>query len=142
VLAPARSNCVQNVGGQIFSIFLVGPLGGPLSGPQSGPGSGTRRGGSYFSMHELYYFTRRPANEEADILADKAILDARVGKEWCQQVNRAFFAWKKTSRKAGRVTCQDRHSTLNNSVRHAIRRGAVENEVPKYEEKRLVLVDK
>jgi len=41
---------VQNVGGQIFSIFLVGPLGGPLSGPQSGPGSGTRSGGSYFSM--------------------------------------------------------------------------------------------
>jgi len=32
-----------------------------------------------------------PANEGADILADKAILDPKVGKEWCQRTNRAVF---------------------------------------------------
>jgi len=34
---------------------------------------------------------REPANEGADILADKAISDPKVGKEWCQQTNRAVF---------------------------------------------------
>jgi len=28
-----------------------------------------------------------PANEGADILADKAISDPKVGKEWCQLTN-------------------------------------------------------
>jgi len=32
-----------------------------------------------------------PANEGADILVDKAILDPKVGKERCQRTNRAFF---------------------------------------------------
>ena len=36
---------------------------------------------------------------------------------------------------AGKVTYQDRHSTSNNSVRDAIRRGAAENEVQKHEER-------
>jgi len=52
-----------------------------------------------------------PANEEADILADKAISDPKVGKEWCQRTNRAVFTWEKPRRKAGKVTSQDRHST-------------------------------
>jgi len=73
-----------------------------------------------------------PANEGADILADKAISDPKVGKEWWY---RAVFTWRKTCRKAGKVTYQDRHSTFNNSVRDATRRGATENEVQKYEEK-------
>ena len=34
-----------------------------------------------------------------------------------------------------KLTYHDRHSTLNNGVRDAIRRGAVENEVQKREEK-------
>ena len=34
-----------------------------------------------------------------------------------------------------KVTYQDRHSTFNNSVRDAIRRGAAENKVQKHEEK-------
>ena len=76
-----------------------------------------------------------PANEGADILADKAISDPKVGKEWCQRTNRAVFTWKKPCREAGKVTYQDRHLTFNNSVRDAIRRGAAENEVPKHEEK-------
>jgi len=34
---------------------------------------------------------RKPANEKADILADKAISDPKVGKECCQRTNRAVF---------------------------------------------------
>jgi len=64
-----------------------------------------------------------PANEGADILADKAISDPKVGKEWCQQMNRAVFTWRKPCREAGKVTYQDRRSTFNNCVRDAIRRG-------------------
>jgi len=41
-----------------------------------------------------------PANEGADILADKAISDPMVGKEWCQRTNRAVFMWKKPCREA------------------------------------------
>jgi len=76
-----------------------------------------------------------PANEGADILADKAIPDPKVSKEWCQRTNRAVFTWEKSCREAGKVTYQDRHSTFNNSVWDAIRRGAAENEVQKHEEK-------
>ena len=32
-----------------------------------------------------------PANAGADMLADKAISDLKVGKEWCQRTNRADF---------------------------------------------------
>ena len=71
----------------------------------------------------------------ADILADKAISDLKVGKEWWQRTNRAVFTWRKQCREAGKVTYQDRHSTFNNSVRDAIRRGAAENEVQKHEQK-------
>ena len=77
-----------------------------------------------------------PANEGADILADKAISDPKVGKEWCgQRTNRAVFTWRKLCCKAVKVTYQDRHSTFNNSVRDAIQREAAENEVPKHAEK-------
>jgi len=75
------------------------------------------------------------ANEGADILADKAFSDPKVGKEWCQRSNRAVFRWRKPCCEAGKVTYQDRHSTFKNSVRDAIRRGAAENEVQKHEEK-------
>jgi len=76
-----------------------------------------------------------PANEGADILADKAISDPKVGKEWWQRMNRAVFTLRKPCREAGKVNYQHIHSTFNNSVRDAIRRGAAENEVPKHEEK-------
>jgi len=69
-----------------------------------------------------------PANEGADILADKDISDQKAGKEWCQRTNRAVFT-KKPCREAGKVTYQDRHLTFNNSVREAIRRRAAENEL-------------
>jgi len=58
------------------------------------------------------------ANEGADILADKAISDPKVGKKCCQPTNRAVFTWRKPCREAGKVTYQDRHSTSNNSVKH------------------------
>ena len=77
-----------------------------------------------------------PANEGADILADKAISDTKVGKEWCQRTNRAVFTRRKLCREAGKVTYQDRHSTFDNSLRDAIRRVAAENEVQKLEETR------
>jgi len=56
-----------------------------------------------------------PANEGANILADKAISDPKVGKEWsrCQRTNRAVFTWKKPCREAGKVTYQDRHNDDN-----------------------------
>ena len=76
-----------------------------------------------------------PANEGANILADKAISDPKVGKDWCQQTNQSVFTWRKPCREARKVTYQDRHSTFNNSVWDAIRRGAAENEVQKHEEK-------
>jgi len=69
------------------------------------------------------------------MLAYKAISDPKVGKEWCQQMNRAVFTWKKPCRDVGKVTYQDCHSTFNNSVRDAIRGGAAENEVQKHGER-------
>jgi len=75
------------------------------------------------------------ANEGADILVDKASADLKVGKEWCQPTNRAVFTWKKPCREAEKVTYQDRHSTFNNSVKDAIRRGAAENEEQEQEER-------
>jgi len=41
-----------------------------------------------------------PATEGADILADKAISDPKVGEEWCQQTNRSVFTCKKLKREA------------------------------------------
>jgi len=43
-----------------------------------------------------------PANEGADILADKAISDPKVGKEL--QTDRAVFTREKPYREAGKVT--------------------------------------
>jgi len=43
-----------------------------------------------------------PVNEGADILADKAISNPKVGKEWCQRTNRAVKLeqkWSKTRKR-------------------------------------------
>ena len=63
---------------------------------------------------------RELQNEGADMLADKAISDLKVGKKWCQRTNRAVFTWKKPCREVGKVTYQYRHSTFNDSERDAI----------------------
>ena len=52
-----------------------------------------------------------PVNEGANILADKAISDPKVGKERCQRTNPAVFTWKKPCRETGKVNYADRHST-------------------------------
>jgi len=43
-----------------------------------------------------------PANEGADVLADKTISDPKVGKEWCQRTNRKIITWKKPCRETGK----------------------------------------
>jgi len=76
-----------------------------------------------------------PADEGADIVTDEAISNPKIGKELCQQTNRAVFTWKKPCRQAGKVTYQDRHWTFNNGVREAKQRWRAECEVQKHEEK-------
>jgi len=89
--------------------------------------------GTAFFLVKVKAHRGEPANEGADVLADKAISDPKVDKKWCQRTNRAVSTWEKSCREAGKVTYQDRHSTFDNSVRDAIRRGAAQNEVPKHE---------
>jgi len=62
-----------------------------------------------------------PANEEADIQADKAILGKDVHTEWHGRTNRAFFTWQEPRRKGGTVSYEDRKSTWNSGVRKVIR---------------------
>jgi len=38
------------------------------------------------------------ANEGANMMADRAISDPKVGKKWCQRTNRAVFTWQKIAR--------------------------------------------
>jgi len=68
-----------------------------------------------------------PANEGADILADKSISDPNVGKEWCQRIEQSSRG--ETVLRGGECICQDHHSTFNTSPKDAIRRGAAENDV-------------
>ena len=68
-----------------------------------------------------------PVNEGASILVDKAISDAKVGKERVVPTDECPGA--------GKVMYQDPHSTFDNSVGDANRRGAAENEVQKHEER-------
>jgi len=91
--------------------------------------------GTATSLVKVKSHQGEPANEGVDILADKAISHLKVGKEWCQRMNRAVFTLEKPYRKAGKVTYQDSHSTFNDSVRDAKRRGAAENEVQKHKER-------
>jgi len=83
-----------------------------------------------------------PANEGADILANKAISDPKPGKEWCQQLNREVLLWKKSCREAREVTYQDRHSTFNTSVRDTLQRGAAEKQCQNIKRNWRVLGDK
>ena len=62
-----------------------------------------------------------PANEEADIQADKAISSKDVPTEWHDTTKRAVFTWQEPRRKGGKVSYEDRKSTWNNGVRKARR---------------------
>jgi len=72
-----------------------------------------------------------PANEEADIQADKAISGKDVPTEWHDRTNRSVFTWQEPRQKGGTVSYEDRKSTWNSGVRKAIRRGSAEEEVHK-----------
>jgi len=52
-----------------------------------------------------------PANEEADIQADKAVSGEDVPTEWHDRTNRAVFTWQEPRRKGGTVSYEDRKST-------------------------------
>jgi len=53
------------------------------------------------------------ANEGAEILADKAISDPKVGKEWCQRTSRAVFMCEKPC-------CEARKYFIKIVIRHLI----------------------
>ena len=73
-----------------------------------------------------------PANEEADIQTEKAILSKDVPTEWHDRTNRAVLAWQEPRRKGGTVSYEDRKSMWNSEVQKAIRRGSAEEEVRKH----------
>ena len=52
-----------------------------------------------------------PANEEADIQADKAISGKDVPTEWHVRTNRSVFTWQEPRWKGGTVSYEDRKST-------------------------------
>ena len=72
-----------------------------------------------------------PANEKADIQADKAISGKDVPMEWHDTTNQAVFTWQEPRRKGGTVSYADRKSTWNSGVQKEIRRGSAEKEVRK-----------
>ena len=76
-----------------------------------------------------------PANEEADIQADKAISGKGVPTEWHDRTNRAVFTWQEPRRKGGTVSYEDQKSTWNSGVWKAIRLGSAEEEVRKHRDR-------
>jgi len=76
-----------------------------------------------------------PANEEADIQADKAISGKDVSTEWHDRTNRTVFKWQEPRRKEGMVSYEDQKSTWNSGVRKAIRQGSAEEEVHKHRDR-------
>jgi len=76
-----------------------------------------------------------PADEEADIQADKAISGKEVPTKWQDRTNRAVFTWQEPRRKGGTVSYEDWKSTWNSGVRKAIRRGSAEEDVQKHRDR-------
>ena len=76
-----------------------------------------------------------PANEEADIKADKAISGKDFPTEWHDRTDRAIYTWQEPRRKGGTVIYEDRKSTWNSGVWKAIRRGSAEEEVRKHQDR-------
>jgi len=62
-----------------------------------------------------------PANEEANIQANKAISGKDVPTEWHDRTNRAVFTWQEPRLKGGTVSYEDQKSTWNSGVQKAIR---------------------
>jgi len=61
-----------------------------------------------------------PANEEADIQADKAISSKGVPKEWHDRTNQAVFSYQEPRQKGDTVSYEDRSSTWTSVVQKAI----------------------
>jgi len=78
-----------------------------------------------------------PANEEANIQADKAISSKDVPTEWHDRTNRAVLTgtWQEPRQKGGTVSYEDRKSTWNSRVWKAVRRGSAEEEVRKHSDR-------
>jgi len=76
-----------------------------------------------------------PANEEADIQADKAISGKDVPTEWHDRTNREVFRWQEPRRKGSAVSYEDRKPAWNSGVRKASRRGSAEEEVRKHRDR-------
>jgi len=76
-----------------------------------------------------------PANEEANIQADKAMSGKDVPTEWHDRTNRAVYTWQEPRRKGGTVSCEDRKATWNSGVRKTIRRGSADEEVRKHQDR-------
>jgi len=76
-----------------------------------------------------------PANEEANIQADKAISGKDVVTEWHDRTNRSVFIWQEPRRKGGTVSYEDPKSTWNSGVRKAIRQGSAEQEARKHRDR-------
>ena len=92
--------------------------------------------GAATSLVKVKAHRGEPANEEADIQADKTISDKDVPTEWHDRTNQAFFTWQEPRWKGGTVRYEDRtESTWNSEVRKAIRRGSAEEEVRKHRDR-------
>jgi len=76
-----------------------------------------------------------PANEEADIQADKAISGKDVPTERHDRTNRAVFTRQEPRRKGGTVSYPDRKSTGNSGVQKVIRRGSAKEKVRKHRDR-------
>jgi len=76
-----------------------------------------------------------PANEEADIQADKAIPGKDVTTEWHCRTNRAVLTWQEPCLQGSTVSYEDRNLTWKSGVRTAIRRGSAEEDVRKHRDR-------
>jgi len=82
-----------------------------------------------------------PANEEADIQADKVVSGINVPTGWIDWTNGAsmpetgVFTWQEPRRKEGTVSYGDRKSTCNSRVRKAMRQRSEQEEVRKHRDR-------
>jgi len=78
-----------------------------------------RRGAATLSV-KLKSYRGDPGHDEIDILANNAISDLKVDREWCQRRNQAVFTLKIPCCWAGLVNYQDPPLTFKNSVTDVI----------------------
>jgi len=73
-----------------------------------------------------------PANEQANIQADKAVSSRDVPTEWHNRTNRAVFTWPEPCWKGSIVSYEDCKWTWNSRVQKAIGQGSLEEKVCKH----------